>query len=82
LDNYESYKELKKMVYDGRTSEKPWMEQNIDTIGYHYYMTPEVAETGIHKFSKISEKQTKKWGYLDYPFLPDMEVFKKNGFRK
>lgn len=82
LDNYESYKELKKMSYDGRVYDKPWGKQNIDTIGYHYYMTPETAETGIHRFSEISQKQAKRWGYLDYPFLPEMEVFKKNGLRK
>lgn len=34
---------LKKMSYDGRLPNTPWREQNIDTMGYHYYMTPEIA---------------------------------------
>lgn len=81
LDNKIAYNELKKMSYDGRQFDKPWGEQNIDTVGYHYYMTPEYAEIGISKFKEVSLIEAKKWGYYNYPFLPDMEVFKKNGFR-
>lgn len=77
LDNYEAYNELKKMVYDGREMNKPWGEQNIKIVGYHYYMTPEVAETGIHRFEEVSSKEAKKWSYNNYPFLPNMDVFKK-----
>ena len=32
---------LKRMSYDGRDPDIPWRDQNISTIGYHYYMTPE-----------------------------------------
>lgn len=82
LDNKEAYTALKKMVYDGRTSDKPWGEQNIDTVGYHYYMTPETAELGLNKFKEVVLKESKKMGYMNYPFLPNMEVFNKNGFGK
>jgi dTDP-4-amino-4,6-dideoxygalactose transaminase len=77
LDDINAYKTLKKMVYDGRTSDKPWGEQNIDMIGYHYYMTPETAELGISKFQEVVLKEPKRYGYLNYPFLPDMDVFKR-----
>lgn len=77
LDNKEAYNTLKKMVYDGRTSEKPWGEQNINMIGYHYYMTPEIAKMGIEKFKEVAYKKPKRYGYLNYPYLPNMEVFKK-----
>lgn len=77
LDNKEAYDILKKMVYDGRTSDKPWGNQNINMIGYHYYMTPETASMGIEKFKEVAYKDPKRYGYLDYPYLPDMEVFKK-----
>lgn len=30
---------LRKMVYDGRDILEPWRDQNISTMGYHYYMT-------------------------------------------
>jgi dTDP-4-amino-4,6-dideoxygalactose transaminase len=77
LDDKDSYQTLKKMVYDGRTSDKPWGEQNINMIGYHYYMTPETASMGIEKFKEVAFKEPKRYGYLNYPYLPDMEVFKK-----
>lgn len=77
LDDKESYNALKKMVYDGRASDKPWAEQNIDSIGYHYYMTPETAILGLKKFDEVINKEPKRYQYSDYPFLPNMEVFKK-----
>ncbi len=81
-DNPSAYQALKKMSYDGRNlfSNKPWSDQNIDTIGYHYYMTPETATQGIHKFSDAICTEPKKWSYKDYPDLSKFKVF-KNDFR-
>ncbi len=53
LDNKDSVDRLKKMSYDGRIPGVPWREQNIDTIGYHYYMTPETAQLGLDKLPKM-----------------------------
>lgn len=75
LDNEEEYKLLKKMRYDGRTGELPWAEQDIDTIGYHYYMTPETAQTGIYRFGAAERKEPRRWSYLDYPDLSKLKVF-------
>ena len=75
LDNYQDYKKLKKMSYDGRDFDKPWKEQNISTIGYHYYMTPEIAKLGLEKFQEVKDIPSKKWSYKDYPCLSNMEVF-------
>jgi dTDP-4-amino-4,6-dideoxygalactose transaminase len=75
LDNEEQYKQLKKMRYDGRTDDKPWAQQDIDTIGYHYYMTPENANIGLERFDKVFFEQPKKWSYIDYPNLKKMSVF-------
>lgn len=77
LDDEEAYHTLKKMSYDGRDFTKPWGDQNIDTVGYHYYMTPEVAALGIEKFNEVHMTTPKRYQYLDYPYLPEMEVFKK-----
>ena len=33
LDRKDQYEQLLKMRYDGRTDDKPWAEQDIDTIG-------------------------------------------------
>ena len=75
LDNKEQYQTLKKMRYDGRTDHIPWAEQNIDTIGYHYYMTPENALTGLRRFDEVYFEQPKQWSYNDYPNLKKMSVF-------
>ena len=50
-----SYYKLKKMIYDGRDPNVPWREQNIDSVGYHYYMTPETASKGIEKLPEVNE---------------------------
>ena len=76
IDDEEAYHILKKMSYDGRTSNMPWGEQDIDTMGYHYYMTPENADIGLTKFQSAKDYVPKSWSYKDYPFLPNMKVFK------
>lgn len=75
-DDFEAYKSLQKMVYDGRTNHCPWGEQDIDTVGYHYYMTPENADKGLEQFYKVKDYVAKEWSYRDYPYLPNMKVFK------
>lgn len=76
LDDEESYTTLKKMSYDGRMPGVPWRKQNIDTVGYHYYMTPETAQLGIDKFEEAVSKTPKQWVWTDWPDLRNMEVFK------
>jgi dTDP-4-amino-4,6-dideoxygalactose transaminase len=79
LCHYESdYEALKKMAYDGRIDDEPWGNQAIDTIGYHYYMTPETAQMGIDKLPVVAKQEWRKWSFKDYPYLPDMPVFTKN----
>jgi hypothetical protein len=54
-----------------------WREQNIDTIGYHYYMTPETAQLGLDKLPKAIEIPPRQWVVEDWPDLTEMDVFKK-----
>lgn len=75
LDNPVQYQMLQKMRYDGRVDDIPWAEQNIDTIGYHYYMTPETAELGIERFKTAEVTEAKQWSWKDYPDLSTMKVF-------
>lgn len=72
----ESVSALKKMSYDGRLPGIPWRDQNIDTMGYHYYMTPETAQLGLDKLDKAIATEPRKWVYTDWPDLTEMEVFK------
>lgn len=77
LDNKEDAMVLKKMSYDGRLPDIPWREQNIDTVGYHYYMTPEIAKLGLDKLGKAINTEPRKWTINDWPDLTQMDVFKK-----
>ena len=67
---------LKKMSYDGRIPNVPWREQNVDTLGYHYYMTPETAQLGLNKLSDAVSNKPREWSLLDWPDLREMEIFK------
>ncbi len=67
---------LKKMSYDGRLPNIPWREQNIDTMGYHYYMTPETAALGLKKLPEAINREPKHWTVSDWPDLTQMEIFK------
>ena len=75
-DDKEARDELKKMSYDGRTPDKPWREQNVTTMGYHYYMTPETAQKGLDKFEEAKRTKPRKWLLNDWPDLTKMDVFK------
>jgi dTDP-4-amino-4,6-dideoxygalactose transaminase len=76
-DNKEAAIQLKKMSYDGRLPNIPWREQNINTIGYHYYMTPETAQLGLEKLSKAIETPPRQWVVNDWPDLTQMDIFKQ-----
>ncbi len=76
-DNKEDVTQLKKMSYDGRDPNIPWREQNIETYGYHYYMTPEIAQLGLDKLQDAINKKPKKWVVTDWPDLTQMKIFKK-----
>ncbi len=73
----ESYNQLKKMAYDGRIPGIPWRDQDIDTMGYHYYMTPETASLGLEKLQDAIDTKPRQWVYTDWPDLTQMKIFKK-----
>jgi dTDP-4-amino-4,6-dideoxygalactose transaminase len=74
-DNKESALQLKKMSYDGRLPDIPWMEQDVDVMGYHYYMTPETAQLGLDKLQAAQSTPSRSWNYTNYPDLSKMKVF-------
>ena len=75
-DDKSSAIELKKMSYDGRLPDIPWREQNISSIGYHYYMAPEIAEIGLNKLDEAINTKPKKWSVTEWPDLTKMDIFK------
>lgn len=76
-DNKIAAEELKKMSYDGRLPNIPWREQNITSMGYHYYMTPETAQLGLSKLENAINTQPRQWVTEDWPDLTNMKIFKQ-----
>ncbi len=77
-DDKEAATELKKMSYDGRLPDKPWRAQDIESMGYHYYMTPETAQNGLDKLEEAKGRLPRQWIWEDWPDLRKMQVFKDN----
>ena len=75
-DNKQAAIQLKKMSYDGRLPDIPWRDQNVDTIGYHYYMTPETAQLGLDKLPNAVKTKPHQWKLEDWPDLTQMDIFK------
>jgi dTDP-4-amino-4,6-dideoxygalactose transaminase len=76
-DNEVDYISLKKMSYDGRLPNVPWRNQDIDTVGFHYYMTPETAQLGLDKLQTAINTLPRQWVVTDWPDLTEMKIFKK-----
>ena len=77
LDDKHDAIALKKMSYDGRLPNTPWRDQNIDTIGYHYYITPETAQLGLDKLPQAKLTPPRQWTINDWPDLTQMNIFKQ-----
>lgn len=77
-DNKEDAVKFKKMSYDGRHPDIPWREQNIETMGYHYYMTPETAELGLKKLPNAIKNKPIQWTIDDWPDVSKMKIFNIN----
>ena len=76
-DDKEAAIQLKKMSYDGRVPNIPWRDQDINCIGYHYYMTPETAQLGLDKLPAAIESIPRQWTVKDWPDLTQMTIFKQ-----
>jgi dTDP-4-amino-4,6-dideoxygalactose transaminase len=76
VDDKHAYNSLIKLSYDGRMRNIPWRDQNISSVGYHYYMTPEIAMLGLEKLPDAKNTVPRIWKYEDWPDLREMDVFK------
>lgn len=67
-DDFEAYKMLKLMSYDGRDLNTPYnSSEHFKCMGYHYYMTPEDAARGIILMDKVPEVNDDSGGWGNYP---------------
>jgi dTDP-4-amino-4,6-dideoxygalactose transaminase len=77
LDNKQAYTDLIKLGYDGRERNALWAEQDVKINGFHYYMTPEIAQLGIDKLDNAINTMPRQWTWKDYPDLKTMSVFNR-----
>jgi len=78
LDNKNEYERLKKMRYDGRSIYDGvlYKDENITEIGYHYYMTPEMAKIGLDIFESKKDQPVKIISSEDYERVDLFPCFK------
>lgn len=74
-DNPEADKWLRRARFDGRTEGIPPNEDSFDMIGWHCYMSPDVAARLLFKLSALP-KHNVPLPNDAYPDLSQMEIFK------
>jgi dTDP-4-amino-4,6-dideoxygalactose transaminase len=74
-DDDESYKWFKKACYDGRDLEKNYLDDDIEMLGWHMYMTPEDAARGIILMDSISEVNEDSHSHMSYKDLRLNKIF-------
>jgi hypothetical protein len=75
LDDVHADAWLRRMRFDGRTEGVPPNKDTFTEIGYHCYMSPDVAARLLHKLS-VLPKHNKPLPNDDYPDLSTFEVFR------
>ena len=74
-NDYDAYKWFKKACYDGRDLGKNYMDDDIEMLGWHMYMTPEDAARGIIIMDNTSEVNEDSHSYKSYKDLRLNKVF-------
>ena len=77
LDSESDASKLRKMAYDGRErTDLAWWKQDISTVGYHYYMTPDKANIGLENFPKVKSKKPIRKDWDHYQPIDRYSIFK------
>jgi dTDP-4-amino-4,6-dideoxygalactose transaminase len=75
-DDQDAYNWLKRASHDGRTPGINFIDDTIDMLGYHYYMTPEDAARGILLMDKTADYNEDSGNQDSYSDLSQLSVFK------
>lgn len=75
-DNYKAYKWLQLAKYDGRNVRVHYTSNKFNSLGWHYYMTPEDAARGIILMDQTPEFNDDMSSYINYPDLSRLKIFK------
>lgn len=76
LNSEEAYRWLKRMRFDGRTEGIPPNKDTFTEIGYHCYMSPDVAARLLHKLNTLPMTNA-PLPNDNYPDLSQFEIFKR-----
>ena len=77
-NNTQAYKWFAKARYDGRDMKKKFTDDNIKSVGWHMYMTPEQAIKGLELFSKFPRNSNDLGGSDNYKSLKNItKVYNK-----
>lgn len=74
-DNKTHYDRLQRLCRDGRDRKLLQTEDNIQEVGYHYYMTPEDAARGILLFDQYSQQPPVIKSWQNYRVLTEYDVY-------
>jgi dTDP-4-amino-4,6-dideoxygalactose transaminase len=75
-DSKVAYDWLKLATYDGRNLDTPYdYVDHVQTLGWHFYMTPEDAARGIWLMDRIPEDNADTMDFTHYPDLRLMKIF-------
>tara|TARA_R100001015_G_C4621116_1_gene178243 strand:- start:1104 stop:1892 length:789 start_codon:yes stop_codon:yes gene_type:complete len=66
---------LRKIRYDGRDLDIPYMNDDFEYMGWHYYMTPEDAARGILLMDEIPSENEDTGGWENYSDLSEKVIF-------
>lgn len=75
-DDEAAYNWLKKACYDGRDLNKFYTDDDVDMLGWHYYMTPEDAARGIILMNSIPEVNPDSATDKSYTDVSKLKVFR------
>jgi dTDP-4-amino-4,6-dideoxygalactose transaminase len=76
LDNEQHYDVLQRMVRDGRDRTIGHNIDNVKSLGFHYYLTPEDAARGITLFYMLKNCSWEGWNWKDYTDLRNKDFFR------
>lgn len=75
-DDIEAYTWLKRACYDGRNVQIPHNLDTVESLGWHYYMTPEDAARGIILMDQTALTNPDSATQDSYAPLDHLKVFK------
>lgn len=75
LDNYEDYKKISMLRYDGRDlSISPWKDQKEFNLGFHYKLNPEECVKGIEQLEEYKKNKNFEIKFVEYPDCREIKI--------